>query len=372
MPVAQVRGAIAHAASQGCAAAILREFKAACSKRDEEAATNLMEGAAAEPFIGASFQAAFNRATSLGLDAACAAATTLIAPRREDMSKRLATQALTSTAAQLTGLESCSRLQVLNVSNNALASIKGIARLTSLRELDLSVNAVTSLGGLQCCSELERLNVDDNKLCCVEGNLPITALTWLSLANNALTSIEGIPGCSMLGHLSVQGNKITSLSGLQACTRLCHLDVGLNKLTAFPSSSLSLDSLRHIVLNGNRYLEERCRLLPQLEKEHSHARVPHEELEERMTNHLSASSFTPLALLQWQLSGRGSPFSLGQMGVMRGVRSVSREQLSIVMSRAGRRAQSQAPDDIYPARVLQHNNLARRHWILSQVQITPH
>jgi hypothetical protein len=36
-------------------------------------------------------------------DAACAAATTLIAPRREDMSKRLATQALTSTAAQLTG-----------------------------------------------------------------------------------------------------------------------------------------------------------------------------------------------------------------------------------------------------------------------------
>lgn len=62
-----------------------------------------------------------------------------------------------------------------------------------------------------------------------------------------------------------------------------------------------------------RYLEERCRLLPQLEKEHSHARVPHEELEERMTNHLSASSFTPLALLQWQLTGRGSPFSLGKL-----------------------------------------------------------
>ena len=56
--------------------------------------------------------------------------------------------------------------------------------------------------------------------------------------------------------------------------------------------------------------------------------------------------------------------------MMRGVRSVSREQLSIVMSKAGRRAQAQAPDDIYPARVLQHNNLARRHWVLSQVQIT--
>lgn len=67
MPVAQVRGAIAHAASQGCAAAMLREVKAACCARDEEATRKLMEAAAADPFSSASFHTAFNWATSLGL-----------------------------------------------------------------------------------------------------------------------------------------------------------------------------------------------------------------------------------------------------------------------------------------------------------------
>lgn len=40
---------------------------------------------------------------------------------------------LTLVGPRCAGLESCSRLQVLNVSNNALAGIKGIARLASLR-----------------------------------------------------------------------------------------------------------------------------------------------------------------------------------------------------------------------------------------------
>ncbi|EIE23893.1 hypothetical protein COCSUDRAFT_41251 [Coccomyxa subellipsoidea C-169] len=331
-------------ASQGCAAAMLREVKAACCARDEEATRKLMEAAAADPFSSASFQTAFNWATSLGLDAACAAAMALISPRRTAVSVRLAREALTSPAAQLSGLfeeaeqlelaqelqaakqklqqrqhaavaalqaaamrtdaaafasalstawlcrlcthrippyvlyyllsglESCLSLQVLNLSNNALTSIKGVNRLTLLREVDLSVNSISSLGGLQCCSALEKLNLDDNKLISVEGALPSAALSWLSLANNSLTSIAGISACSMLDYLSVQGNQIASLSGLQTCTRLCHLDAGLNQLTAFPTTSLPLDSLRHLVLNGNRYLEQRSKLLPQLEKEHSHAK----------------------------------------------------------------------------------------------------
>jgi hypothetical protein len=51
---------------------------------------------------------------------------------------------LTPVGSRCAGLESCSRLQVLNVSNNALASIKGIARLTSLRwELRILLSART-------------------------------------------------------------------------------------------------------------------------------------------------------------------------------------------------------------------------------------
>lgn len=67
LPVARVRGAIAHAASQGCAAATLREAGAACRARDAEAARTLMEAAAADPFNGAAYHAALGRCTSLDL-----------------------------------------------------------------------------------------------------------------------------------------------------------------------------------------------------------------------------------------------------------------------------------------------------------------
>ncbi len=59
------------------------------------------------------------------------------------------------------------------------------------RDLDLSMNCITSLAGLQCCSAMERLNLDDNRLCDLGACLVSDALTWLSLANNSLTSIQG-------------------------------------------------------------------------------------------------------------------------------------------------------------------------------------
>ena len=62
-----MRGAIAHAASHGCAAATLREASAACQIRDAEATRTLLEAAAAESFSGAAYQAAFRRCASLDL-----------------------------------------------------------------------------------------------------------------------------------------------------------------------------------------------------------------------------------------------------------------------------------------------------------------
>lgn len=66
------------------------------------------------------------------------------------------------------------------------------------------------------------------------------------------------------------------------------------------------------LLGACRYLEQRYRLLPHLEKDHNHARVPYEELEARLITQLAASLVAPIALLQWQTHGKGSPFQLGK------------------------------------------------------------
>ncbi len=66
------------------------------------------------------------------------------------------------------------------------------------------------------------------------------------------------------------------------------------------------------LLGAFRYSEQRCRLLPHLEKDHNHARVPYEDLQARLTTQLVASPVSPIALLHWQTSGKGSPFQLSE------------------------------------------------------------
>lgn len=109
-----------------------------------------------------------------------------------------------------------------------------------------------------------------------------------------------------------------------------------------------------------RYLEMRQRKLPALEKEHSHARVPCDELQARMTRRLVTSAVAPLALLQWQLSGRSPPLQLTApvrttkpTGLGGGAGSTSAQHLP----GAGTALQ-------------RHNMLACRHWALCQVAAT--
>jgi len=102
----------------------------------------------------------------------------------------------------------------------------------------------------------------------------------------------------------------------------------------------------------------RQRKLPALEKEHSHARVPGDELEARMTQRLVTSAFTPLALLHWQLTGRGPPLKL-----------TARTCITNLTGQKGGDGSTSGQQRLSGAsRELQHHNiLACRLWALSQV-----
>ncbi|BDA46475.1 probable Internalin A at N-terminal half [Coccomyxa sp. Obi] len=525
LPVARVRGAIAHAASQGCAAATLREARAACCARDAEAARTLLEAAAADPFNGAAYRAAFARCASLDLGAACAAAAGIVAPRQENVRSQLSIKAAISPAAQLSGLfEEAEQLgltaelqaakEVLQHRQHAavaaleaaatradaaaFASALSTAWLVNARDEDVRAAArllesrlqqtpeqpstfsgsdwrlqerpragdtiettttytstqeecgVSGSGKVLTSSQVacmlqgrkhgnvQHLNLGLERLRCFGSALaPLTSLLELHAQSNCLTSLSGIEACGLLEHLSIQGNQVTSLSGLQACTRLRHLDAGLNRLMEFPSVSLPLEWLTHLSLHGNRfthipavpwmtslevlylqdnhisavqpmhklpslrlinlsfnkladpatlasflplpalaelylngnplekdpsYLEQRCRLLPHLEKDHSHARVPYEELEARLATELVASPVCSIALLQWQTTGKGSPFQLGRAG--RTAKRVMRDCASNAPAGADPWQCMQA--HAQPDGVMHHNMLAKRHWALFQ------
>ena len=59
------------------------------------------------------------------------------------------------------------------------------------RELDVSLNQLSSLDWLSGCSALQSLKLDGNRLRALPAGFPARQLTHLSLSDNQLTSIAG-------------------------------------------------------------------------------------------------------------------------------------------------------------------------------------
>ncbi|KAK4998448.1 hypothetical protein LTR66_002313 [Elasticomyces elasticus] len=94
-------------------------------------------------------------------------------------------------------LEVAANLRTLNLSNNTfgMSYLAGVLSLSSLQELDLSGNGITSLAPLMQCLDtpsLQHLNVSNNR---ISGHLPLLrrcfpSLTTLLMRDNKLTAIS--------------------------------------------------------------------------------------------------------------------------------------------------------------------------------------
>ena len=159
------------------------------------------------------------------------------------------------------------------------------------RELDVSLNQLSSLDWLRGCSSLQSLRLDGNRLQAVPAGFHARHLTCLSMSDNQLASIAGtasgrsipprmlrcnphagrskqhahaglageargasagLTNCLELDTLLLRGNRLTALAGLSACMRLQHLDASFNRLADVPDLDLPCQRLRHLSLNGNR------------------------------------------------------------------------------------------------------------------------
>ena len=130
-----------------------------------------------------------------------------------------------------------------------------IGRLSSLRELDLSYNQLTSLPAeIWQLTALQVLALNDNQLTSVPAE--IGQLTWLErlwLNNNQLTSVPAEIGqLTSLERLSLYDNQLTSLPAeIWQLTSLEELRLSYNKLTSLPPEIWQLTSLRVLSLNDN-------------------------------------------------------------------------------------------------------------------------
>lgn len=130
------------------------------------------------------------------------------------------------------------RLQTLSLRNNQLASLGGIAALTSLRRLDVSFNRLASLDGAEGLTSLRVLLAGGNQL---SGPVPLalaplSRLTVLDLSANQL-----------------DGHTVDALSGLQdlSTLRLANNRLPVRTLVEMAEVVSRLSLLRRIELFGN-------------------------------------------------------------------------------------------------------------------------
>uniref|UniRef100_A0A0N5A8T2 TIR domain-containing protein n=1 Tax=Syphacia muris TaxID=451379 RepID=A0A0N5A8T2_9BILA len=127
-------------------------------------------------------------------------------------------------------------LQVLNVSNNALTTIKDVIRTPNCSAADLIILDLSK-------NDISALTSDDLK--------PFTAIRKLFLGNNRIASITNktFGATKYLQYLSLQNNNINNIGYLP--DSLMELNIANNQLSSVPQSVYTLQNLQYLNLSYN-------------------------------------------------------------------------------------------------------------------------
>lgn len=92
------------------------------------------------------------------------------------------------------GLDSCIQLQELSLTNNCIAHLEGLSKLSCIQKLDLSHNCLTSIdtGVLANMLSLASLSLESNRLTSLAGLQKCNALTELYIGNNTISNIREV------------------------------------------------------------------------------------------------------------------------------------------------------------------------------------
>lgn len=173
-------------------------------------------------------------------------------------------------------LQQLTKLAILHMAGNALASIAGasFASISRLRELTLNGNALASLpADLGLFTKLERLDVSNNRLRSLPNEIGyLCSLVELRCSGNP--PLSQVPRTvRSLGHLELASFDFCGLSSLPAeityCSRLLELNLANNRLRELPRDFGRLTRLTTLNLSENQLTElpmsmGRCQALGEL------------------------------------------------------------------------------------------------------------
>jgi len=151
----------------------------------------------------------------------------------------------------LSGLEHCGNLQVLNLENNQIVDVGPLASLNELRYLNLGKNKVTSINPLANLFKLEELILNENGIVDISPLSGLSNLQSLQLKQNQIIDISPLSGLVELEYLFLYSNKIAQINALSSLTNLIWLDLMNNEISDI-SPLTGLSNLKYLFLNVNQ------------------------------------------------------------------------------------------------------------------------
>jgi len=152
-------------------------------------------------------------------------------------------------------LELIRKLIFLDLYDNQIEEMSGLASLKLLRVLMLGKNRVTKIANLQQLIMLDVLDLHGNQISKIEGVDHLKHLRVLNLAGNQLTHVDGLTGLASLSELNLRRNAIESVDNMDKLPCLQRLFLSFNNIKHFNdvASLASCPSLIELSLDGNPF-----------------------------------------------------------------------------------------------------------------------
>ncbi|HKK20942.1 MAG TPA: leucine-rich repeat domain-containing protein [candidate division Zixibacteria bacterium] len=142
--------------------------------------------------------------------------------------------------ADLTGLECCANLSVLDISNNAVTDLAPISGLNTLLQLRFGGNSVSDITPIAGLTNLNSLQMWSNRISDISAVSAMTHLTILYIYNNQVINLTPLESLTDLHWLSLKNNQISDIAPLSYLTNLTELDLSYNAIVdVSPLSNLT-------------------------------------------------------------------------------------------------------------------------------------
>jgi hypothetical protein len=130
----------------------------------------------------------------------------------------------------LTGLEKCTNLLLLDLANNEISNLAPIKDLVELQSLTLSGNKIADITPLMSLNKLQYLDLTHNEVSALQPLSAMTRLSALYLAENKIEELAPLAGLANLSSLDLAKNQVKSIKPLCVIERLNVLKLSDNAI----------------------------------------------------------------------------------------------------------------------------------------------